>query len=138
MKYHTTKDGNVQPCTASIQRCPLDADEHFPDKASANYALTMRALESHADMGLTIPDNFSGLVPTRRARAPRESNTSLSVNDLEAFRTSAANRPQQVREDWREKLAADAETNGDLDADRNPNTSFVNAYWDATPDEDED
>lgn len=138
MKYHTTRDGNVQPCTASIQRCPLDADEHFPDKAAANYALTMRALESHADMGLTIPDNFSGLVPTRHARTARQSSASLSVNDLEAFRSSAANRPKQVRDDWRDKLAADAETNGDLDANRNPNTSYVNSYWDATPDEEQD
>lgn len=137
MKYHTTRDGTVQPCTASIQRCPLDADEHFPDKASANYALTMRALESHADMGLTIPDNFSGLVPTRRTRTARASSASLNVNDLEEFRTSAANRPQQVREDWRVKLAADAETNGDLDADRSPNTSYVNAIWDATPEEED-
>lgn len=36
MKYHVNEAGNVNPCHASVNNCPVGAsDEHFPDKQAA-------------------------------------------------------------------------------------------------------
>ena len=59
--------------------------------------------------------------------------------DFAAFlKSEEAHRAATDTGDWRGRLAANAERNGDLKADATPITTLVNTYWDATPDEEED
>ena len=129
---HTTSTGAIQPCTASIRSCPLaPAEEHYASLAEANRALTMEALDRQTDFLLELPADWGKVVPPAPQAgvtpppSPQKPASSLTIDDFAAFRSSAANRPTQVRDDWREKLAADAERNGDAFADANPNTEVV-------------
>ncbi|PTT21725.1 hypothetical protein DBR36_03505 [Microbacterium sp. HMWF026] len=57
--------------------------------------------------------------------------------DFAAFLKSEEARKEPIDTgDWRKRMADDAKKNGDLKADATPNTTLVNKYWDATPDED--
>ena len=131
MTLHLTDDGAIQPCRASIRSCPLaPAEEHYRTIAEANRALTMEALDRQTDFLLELPADWGKVVPPAlQARvtppSPQKPASSLTIDDFAAFRASAANRPTLVRDDWREKLAADAERNGDAFADANPNTEVV-------------
>jgi len=62
-------------------------------------------------------------------------------DDFESFRLSDdAKEPAfQVKPNWREELKRNAEINGDMAADANPETDLVNSYYDASvQEEDED
>lgn len=137
MPFHTTAKGQIQPCDASARACPLaPAEEHYSNLREANHALTMEALERQTDFLLELPTDWGKVVapaPQQRVTPTRTpaAASSLSIEDFAAFKASAANRPTQVRDDWREKLAADAERNGDAYADANPNTEVVfGGYYD--------
>jgi hypothetical protein len=137
MPFHTTAKGQIQPCGASARACPLaPAEEYYSNLREANHALTMEALERQTDFLLELPADWGKVVPAVREQRVTPTPTpkaasSLSIEDFAAFKTSAANRPTQVRDDWREKLASDAQTNGDAYADANPNTDVVfGGYYD--------
>ena len=140
MAFHLTVAGNYEPCTASARSCPLAlVEEHFATVKEAARERALRNLEDMTDFVVVPPDfkEFDDAPPPRELPvAPAErSASSLSVSDLIAFQRSAANRPKQVREDWREVIARNAEVNGDAFADANPDRSLVNAYYDASVDE---
>lgn len=139
--FHTTASGAIAPCQASARSCPLaPVEEHYSSTAEASRALALEALERQEDFVLILPPEWGKLVtepapePQRTLPSkPSRAASSLTVEDFAAFRASAANRPNQVREDWREDLAAKARENGDLDADENPNSELVfGGYWDAS------
>lgn len=137
MPFHTTAAGEIQPCGASARACPLaPAEEHYQNLREANHALCMEALDRQTDFLLELPADWGKVVapaPQQRVTRPAQSKSAstLSIDDFAAFRESAANRPVQVRDDWREKLASDASRNGDAHADANPNTDVVfGGYYD--------
>lgn len=135
--FHTTASGSIQPCQATLRACPAaPMEEHYSNIREANHALTMEALERQTDFLLELPKDWGKVVPPTPQERVTPTRTaqpasSLSIEDFAAFKASASNRPTQVRDDWREKLAADAEQNGDAYADANPNTEVVfGGYYD--------
>ncbi|MEQ6896247.1 hypothetical protein [Microbacterium sp. KR10-403] len=141
MKFHTTSTGAVAPCGATSRSCPLaPVEEHYGSAKDAMRALALEALETQGDYQLALPDDWGKFIAADPTPLPPQTPavpaSSLSVSDFESFRQSAANKPQQVHDDWRERQAASAEANGDLFADAHPDTSFSSDYYEPSFEDD--
>lgn len=139
MPFHTTAAGNIEPCEASVRSCPLaSVEEHYETAKDAAHAAMMDALERQVDHQLVWttpkPRRRGNATPAVQSARPRASASSLSLADFESFKRSDANRPKEIKDDWRDDIERRAAANGDLWADANPDTS-VSGYWDATPDD---
>lgn len=152
---HTTSSGRIEPCKATVRACPLaPPEDHYRTIKAASRALIFEALERQTDFDLApLPDGWGStahnahLDELLRAEEPEEPRVAPVAQSggltaaafIEFAASEAARRAPVDRGDWRTRQLTQAELNGDLDADANPDTSLVfGGYYDPTPDEDDD